>query len=65
MTTTPAPAARYSRQELFAGIGPQGQARIRAARAVVVGCGALGSALAEMMARAGVAALTGPACTSA
>ena len=29
--------ARYSRQELFAGIGPEGQARIRAARVVVVG----------------------------
>ena len=49
---------RYSRQELFAGIGPEGQAKIRTARVVVVGCGALGSALAEMMARAGVARLT-------
>ena len=50
--------SRYSRQELFAGIGPEGQAHIRAARVVVVGCGALGSALAETMTRAGVAALT-------
>jgi adenylyltransferase/sulfurtransferase len=60
MTTPQAPPAtgRYSRQELFAGIGPEGQARIRAARAVVVGCGALGSSLAEMMARAGVGGLT-------
>jgi adenylyltransferase/sulfurtransferase len=49
---------RYSRQELFAGIGPEGQARIRSARVLVVGCGALGSSLAEMMARAGVGALT-------
>jgi len=48
------PAGRYSRQELFAGIGPEGQARIRASRVVVVGCGALGSTLAEMMVRAGV-----------
>jgi molybdopterin/thiamine biosynthesis adenylyltransferase len=54
-----APAqGRYSRQELFAGIGPLGQAKIRTARVVVVGCGALGSALAEMMTRAGVAGLT-------
>jgi len=54
-----APAqGRYSRQELFAGIGPEGQAKIRAARVVVVGCGALGSSLAEMMVRAGVAGLT-------
>jgi adenylyltransferase/sulfurtransferase len=51
-------AGRYSRQELFAGIGPDGQARIRAADVVVVGCGALGSALAEMMTRAGVRRLT-------
>ena len=50
----PSPAGRYSRQELFAGIGPEGQDKIRAAQVVVVGCGALGSALAEMMVRAGV-----------
>lgn len=49
---------RYSRQELFAGIGVEGQARIRQARVAVVGCGALGSVLAEMMVRAGVGALT-------
>lgn len=60
MTARQAPTAtgRYSRQELFAEIGPDGQARIRSARAVVVGCGALGSVLAEMMARAGVGGLT-------
>jgi molybdopterin-synthase adenylyltransferase len=50
--------SRYSRQELFAGLGREGQARIREARVLVVGAGALGSALAEMMARAGVGALT-------
>lgn len=49
---------RYSRQELFAGIGPEGQVRLRSSRVLVVGCGALGSVLAEMMARAGVGALT-------
>jgi adenylyltransferase/sulfurtransferase len=49
---------RYSRQVLFAGIGAEGQARIRGARVAVVGCGALGSALAEMMVRAGAGAVT-------
>ena len=51
-------AGRYSRQELFAPIGPEGQARLRRARVAVVGCGALGSTLAEMMVRSGVGALT-------
>jgi adenylyltransferase/sulfurtransferase len=50
--------SRYARQELFAGIGREGQERIRHARVLVVGCGALGSALAETMTRAGVASLT-------
>ncbi len=50
--------SRYSRQELFAGIGREGQARLGAARVAVVGCGALGSVLAEMMVRAGVGAVT-------
>ena len=49
---------RYSRQELFAPIGPEGQAKLRAARVLVVGCGALGSALAETLTRAGVGRLT-------
>jgi adenylyltransferase/sulfurtransferase len=51
-------AGRYSRQELFAPIGPEGQARLRRARVAIVGCGALGSTLAEMMARAGVGSLS-------
>lgn len=51
-------ASRYSRQELFAGIGREGQKRLRQSRVAVVGCGALGSALAETMTRAGVGALT-------
>ena len=37
---------RYSRQELFAGIGRHGQGRLRQGRVLVVGCGALGSVLA-------------------
>ena len=44
---------RYSRQILFSGIGEEGQRRLLAARVLVVGCGALGSAHAESLARAG------------
>ena len=51
-------SSRYSRQELFAGIGREGQARLGRARVVVVGCGALGSVASEMMVRAGVRSLT-------
>lgn len=45
---------RYSRQVLFAGIGPQGQEHLRKGRVAVVGCGATGSALVGLLARAGV-----------
>src|SRR5437868_165616 len=48
---------RYSRQILFEGIGAEGQVRLRAARVLVVGCGALGSAQVEALARAGVGRL--------
>jgi adenylyltransferase/sulfurtransferase len=50
--------SRYSRQELFSSIGGEGQERLRASSVLVVGCGALGSALAETMTRAGVGRLT-------
>jgi adenylyltransferase/sulfurtransferase len=45
---------RYSRQERFLPIGPGGQQRLTAARVAVVGCGALGAAVAEQLCRAGV-----------
>ncbi len=45
---------RYSRQVLFPGIGPEGQRRLLASRVTVVGCGATGSAVAALLARAGV-----------
>jgi molybdopterin-synthase adenylyltransferase len=48
---------RYSRQVLFNEIGPTGQERLRASKVVLVGCGALGSSQAEMLARAGVGTL--------
>ncbi|HTR37352.1 MAG TPA: ThiF family adenylyltransferase [Bryobacteraceae bacterium] len=48
---------RYSRQILFLGIGETGQQQLLDARAVVVGCGALGSFQAGALARAGVGRL--------
>jgi adenylyltransferase/sulfurtransferase len=49
--------ARYLRQIIFAGIGEAGQARLLAARVLVVGCGATGSVVASTLARAGVGTL--------
>jgi len=49
--------SRYSRQVRFAPFGEEGQRKIRAARVAVVGCGALGSVQAELLARAGVGSL--------
>jgi adenylyltransferase/sulfurtransferase len=48
---------RYSRQVLFGGIGAEGQKRLAAARVAIVGCGATGSAVAALLARAGVGTL--------
>jgi molybdopterin-synthase adenylyltransferase len=45
---------KYSRQILFAGLGEQGQERLVASSAVVVGCGAIGAAASNLLARAGV-----------
>ncbi len=48
---------RYSRQVLFPGIGREGQQKLAAAHVAIVGCGATGSALAGLLARAGVGTL--------
>ena len=48
---------RYSRQILFNGIGKEGQQRLLSSRALIIGCGALGSSHAEALARAGVGRL--------
>ena len=50
--------ARYSRQVLFDGIGTAGQRRLLDARVVCIGCGALGTVIANTLARAGVGHLT-------
>ncbi|KXZ13539.1 thiamine biosynthesis protein MoeB [Bacillus nakamurai] len=49
---------RYSRQELFQPIGPGGQQKLKASHAVIIGAGALGTAGAEMLVRAGVGKVT-------
>jgi adenylyltransferase/sulfurtransferase len=51
------PTDRYSRQILFNEIGEEGQRRLLESSAVIIGCGALGSAQAEALARAGVGRL--------
>lgn len=49
---------RYSRQVLFAEIGPDGQERIGGSHVALVGVGATGAAAAGLLARAGVGRLT-------
>jgi len=48
------PDDRYSRQVLFRGIGAEGQRRLAESRIAIAGCGATGSVLASLLARAGV-----------
>jgi adenylyltransferase/sulfurtransferase len=45
---------KYSRQMLFTPLGPEGQERLRASSAVIVGCGAIGAAAANLLVRAGI-----------
>jgi len=46
--------ARYHRQMLLPGFGEDGQQRLLESTALILGCGALGSVAADMLARAGV-----------
>jgi molybdopterin/thiamine biosynthesis adenylyltransferase len=45
---------RYQRQMLLPGFGESGQRRLAASTAMVLGCGALGCVVTDMLARAGV-----------
>jgi adenylyltransferase/sulfurtransferase len=50
--------ARYHRQMLLPGIGEAGQRALFDSHALIVGCGALGTVIADSLARAGVGTLT-------
>ena len=60
--TRPAPSqadlARYHRQMLLADFGEAGQRRLLDSHALIVGCGALGTMIAQSLCRAGVGRLT-------
>src|SRR5437660_6667296 len=48
---------RYSRQTLFGPIGKDGQKRLGDSSVAIIGCGALGTALANNLCRAGIGSL--------
>lgn len=54
MTDTHLNLDRYHRQMLLPGFGEAGQRKLLGSTALVVGCGALGTVIANMLARAGV-----------
>lgn len=49
--------SRYQRQIAFAPFGETGQKRLGLSGAVLIGCGALGSAVADLLVRAGIGSL--------
>jgi len=51
-------ATRYARQSILPDFGPTAQAKLASAHALIVGVGALGSASADHLARAGIGNLT-------
>jgi molybdopterin/thiamine biosynthesis adenylyltransferase len=52
------PFQRYHRQMLLPQIGDAGQQRLAASRVLLIGCGALGTTIADQLVRAGVGHLT-------
>lgn len=54
----PSGVSRYHRQQILPEFGPEGQARLAASHAMVIGLGALGCPAADLLARAGVGRIT-------
>src|SRR5271169_3488461 len=52
--TMPGNTDRYNRQTLLPQIGAEGQERLSHSRILLVGCGALGTVLADQLVRAGI-----------
>ena len=50
--------SRYVRQEIFAGIGKEGQGKISKGRVAIIEMSSIGAAVANNLARAGVGYLT-------
>lgn len=48
------PIDRYHRQSLLPQVGSEGQARLRSSRVLLIGCGALGTVVADQLVRAGI-----------
>jgi adenylyltransferase/sulfurtransferase len=57
MSDSGSPFTRYARQMVLPSIGAAGQARLAASRVALVGCGALGCAIADTLVRAGIGEL--------
>ncbi|AXF56204.1 ThiF family adenylyltransferase [Salicibibacter kimchii] len=49
---------RYDRQTRFEPLGTEGQDRIRSAHVLLIGCGALGTSIADTLVRAGIGKIT-------
>ena len=54
MSTAAAPSNRYIRQEILGVVGAAGQERLARAHAALIGAGALGSTIADLLVRAGI-----------
>ena len=58
MSQTITSTSRYVRQEILGQVGSQGQERLAGAHVGLVGAGALGSTIADLLVRAGIGTLT-------